>query len=362
MSDDPIRDRLRRQLARREKTPLEPEVDLDPAARRSVFDSLARRARLAKDDAVEGTLDVVEARTAESIAPALFTSALAHSSRSQAESRVDAQSASQCQDAAAQHALPPVAVHPELLARSKGDVIPLPVRELSLEPPRDVDIDAAGVSARRRSYARDHRHGSVTLESLFDVPLAVLAERARDERLLDVDLTRAVFFDTETTGLSGGSGTYVFLVGLMRFTGERFELWQGFMPHPADEKRLLEEVAARIADAGVLVSFFGKSFDRHRLEDKMRLHGVTPPFASTIHLDLYYPLRRAHRGRFENCKLKTLERELVGVVRADDLPGSFAPAAWFDFLSSRPHRLEGVFQHNADDVLSLVTLLSHLAR
>ena len=153
----------------------------------------------------------------------------------------------------------------------------------------------------------------------------------------------------------------MFLVGLGRFVGGRFELWQGFLPHPADEKKLLEEVAERIADASVLVSFFGKSFDRHRLEDKMRLHGVTPPFEQTIHLDLYHSLRRAHRGQFENCKLKTLERELVGVMRADDLPGSFAPAAWFDFLARRPHRLEGVFQHNADDVLSLATLLCHVA-
>jgi uncharacterized protein YprB with RNaseH-like and TPR domain len=171
-----------------------------------------------------------------------------------------------------------------------------------------------------------------------------------------------VFFDTETTGLSGGAGTYVFLVGLGRFTAGRFELWQGFLPHPADEKALLEEVAERIAGASAILSFFGKSFDRHRLEDKMRLHGVAPPFAECIHLDLYHPLRRAHRGRFENCKLKTLERELVGVQRGDDLPGSFAPAAWFDFLNRRPHRLEGVFRHNADDVLSLVTLATHLGR
>jgi uncharacterized protein YprB with RNaseH-like and TPR domain len=121
-------------------------------------------------------------------------------------------------------------------------------------------------------------------------------------------------------------------------------------------------VGLRIASASVLVSFFGKSFDRHRLEDKMRLHGVTPPFDGTVHLDLYHPLRRAHRGRYENCRLKTLEKELVGFVRPDDLPGSFAPAAWFDFLGGRPHRLEGVFRHNADDVLSLAALMSHLAR
>ena len=38
------------------------------------------------------------------------------------------------------------------------------------------------------------------------------------------------------------------------------------------------------------------------------------------------------------------------------------PAAWFDYLHGRPHRLEGVFQHNLDDVKSLVTLLAHVGR
>jgi uncharacterized protein YprB with RNaseH-like and TPR domain len=246
-------------------------------------------------------------------------------------------------------------------AKTRDELVLLP-RDLALDPPRDLVRSARGTWARTSLFERAHRHGSFALEDVLSTPCATLAECARDERIAGVNLDSAVFFDTETTGLSGGAGTYVFLVGLGRFTENGFELWQGFLPHPADEKALLEEVAERIAGASAILSFFGKSFDRHRLEDKMRLFGVEPPFAASIHLDLYYPLRRAYRGKFENCRLKTLERELVGVTRADDLPGSFAPAAWFDFLARRPHRLEGVFRHNADDVLSLVTLAAHLGR
>lgn len=236
------------------------------------------------------------------------------------------------------------------------------VRELSYDPPRSLARGEGGAWARVEQLERTYRHGSFALEEVLAASRERLAERARDERLLDIDLERAVFLDTETTGLSGGAGTYVFLVGLGRFTRAGFELWQGFLPHPADEKTLLNETAARIFDASLIISFFGKSFDRHRLEDKMRLHGVAPPFEARVHLDLYHPLRRAHRGEFENCRLKTLERELVHVARGDDLPGSFAPAAWFDFLGKRPHRLEGVFRHNREDVLSLVSLAAHLAR
>jgi uncharacterized protein YprB with RNaseH-like and TPR domain len=236
-----------------------------------------------------------------------------------------------------------------------------PPRRLDLGPPERLAPSRGGALARVSAFAREHAHGACSLARGLDFDRALLAASARDERLLEIDLERAVFLDTETSGLSGGSGTYVFLVGLGLFAPERFEVWQGFLAAPGDERALLQETAERIAEASAIVSFFGKSFDRHRLEDKMRVHGVAPPFASVPHLDLYWPLRRAHQGRFENCRLKTLERELAGVVRDDDLPGSFAPAAWFDFLAGRPHRLEGVFRHNLEDVLSLVALLPHAA-
>src|SRR6185295_8574993 len=98
-----------------------------------------------------------------------------------------------------------------------------------------------------------------------------------------------------------------------------------------------------------------------RLEDKMRLHRIAPPFARKPHLDLYHPLARLYRGAYADGRLSTFESELCGVAREHDLPGSLAPAAWFDFLGERPHRLEAVFRHNELDVLSLVTLAAHLS-
>jgi uncharacterized protein YprB with RNaseH-like and TPR domain len=215
------------------------------------------------------------------------------------------------------------------------------------------------ILARRTSA---ERHGGALLSDALAADRLLLAHAARDERIAALDPAQALYLDTETTGLSGGSGTYVWLVGLGAFELGRFVVWQGFLSEPAEERLLLEHVAERIRGAAYVVSFFGKSFDRHRLEDKMRLHGIAPPFAEKPHLDLYWPLRRRYRGQFADCRLRTLECELCGVEREDDLPGSFAPAAWFDFLHGRPHRLEGVFQHNLDDVKSLVTLLAHLGR
>lgn len=94
----------------------------------------------------------------------------------------------------------------------------------------------------------------------------------------------------------------------------------------------------------------------------MRIAGVTPPFAGRPHLDLFHPLQRLLRGAYADGRLATYESRLVGVERTSDLPGAFAPEAWFDWLAGRPHRLEGVFQHNLDDVLSLATLAAWLGR
>ena len=134
------------------------------------------------------------------------------------------------------------------------------------------------------------------------------------------------------------------------------------MREPGEERALLAEVAERVAGRSAVVSFFGKSFDRHRLEDKMRAHAVDAPFGARPHLDLFAPCRRLTRGTLPDSRLNTLETALCGLERADDLPGAWAPEAWFDFLAGRPHRLEGVFQHNYDDVLSLVTLAAHVGR
>jgi len=227
--------------------------------------------------------------------------------------------------------------------------------------PRDLETFS---NARGQSHARilrfplDWKHGSWPLNWIGDREHD-LATLGRDATLERLELSRSIYLDIETTGLSGGAGTIPFMVGLGTFREDHFELWQGFLRGPEDEAALLEEVAQRVAERDSLVSFFGKSFDRHRLEDKMRVHAVVPSFERP-HLDLFHPLKRLYRGAYSDTRLATLERALCKVQRIDDLPGSHAPAAWFDYLAGRAHRLEAVFEHNRDDVLSLVTLAAHL--
>lgn len=234
--------------------------------------------------------------------------------------------------------------------------------------PEGLESPDEGVTwARKTLFPITHRHGEFALEEVRGASSEDFVLLSGDESLAELDLWDSVYLDTETTGLSGGAGTYVFMVGLGSFRrddaqGEVFEVWQGFLRGPAEEAALLAECSRRIEARSAMVSFFGKSFDRHRLEDKMRLCQVEPPFHGRLHLDLYHPCRRLYRSAYEDGRLKTLERELCGLQREDDLPGALAPEAWFDYLAGRPHQLEGVFRHNLEDVLSLVTLAAHLGR
>lgn len=266
---------------------------------------------------------------------------------------------------------------PERLASRTGHTASLPphvVRRLARAPaasplseratsgpPRDL-APGGGAWQRVTHLPGDHVHGVHALDDALDACRATLALIGADAELARLDPARAVYLDIEATGLSGGSGTYPYLVALARRTARGWELWQGFMAAPSEEPALLTEVARRVAAAGAMVTFFGKSYDRHRLEDKMRHHRIAPPFDDVAHLDLYHPLRRLYDGAEPDGKLQTHERVLCGFERDHDLGGAYAPMAWFDFVADRPHLLEDVFRHNASDVLSLIGLTAHVGR
>src|SRR5207249_8764241 len=77
----------------------------------------------------------------------------------------------------------------------------------------------------------------------------------------------------------------------------------------------------------------------------LSLHDALP-----IYLDLLRPSRRVWRARFADCRLATLEREVLGLVREDDVPGAVIPGLYFEFLRSRRAApLAHVFAHNRDD-------------
>jgi len=171
------------------------------------------------------------------------------------------------------------------------------------------------------------------------------------------ELRRPLFLDTETTGLSGGTGTVAFLVGLAWREGEGLALAQYFLCDFDQEQALLWAVGQCISLAGVLVSYNGRSFDWPLLQTRLVLRRAKWP--SPPHLDLLTLARRIFRPRLPDCALQTIEQSVLDLHRADDLPGSLIPSRYFAWLrQGDPRVLDPVFLHNQQDVLSMALLLA----
>jgi uncharacterized protein len=170
------------------------------------------------------------------------------------------------------------------------------------------------------------------------------------------ELRRPLFLDTETTGLSGGTGTVAFLVGLAWREAEGLALVQYFLCDFNQENALLWAVGQCVREAGVLVSYNGRSFDWPLLQTRLVLRRAE--WASPPHLDLLTLARRIFRPRLPDCALQTIEQAVLDLHRADDLPGTLIPGRYFAWLrDGDPHVLDPVFIHNRQDVLSMALLL-----
>jgi uncharacterized protein YprB with RNaseH-like and TPR domain len=210
-------------------------------------------------------------------------------------------------------------------------------------------------------YSGHLPHGQRLLQ--ISAPLGALADWVGDRRIQDLSPHSFAFLDTETTGLSSGTGTYAFLVGVGRFIESEFHLAQFFMRDPVEEHAQLHALEEFLAPCLALVTYNGKAFDIPLLVSRYTIHGLRAPFHDYAHIDLLHLSRRLWRDRLPSRTLGYIEAHILGAQRSqDDVPGWMIPQLYFDYLrSGDAEPLRGVFYHNAMDVVSLAALLDHSA-
>lgn len=169
------------------------------------------------------------------------------------------------------------------------------------------------------------------------------------------------FFDTETTGLGGGTGNTIFLLGYASIAGEELILKQHILPHPGAEIPLYQSFLENV-NYKTLVTYNGKSFDWPQVKTRHTLvRDHVPKLPAFGHFDLFHAARRLWKHKLERMKLAVVENDVLGVERADDIPGYLAPMIYFDFVETKqPEGMLGIIKHNEIDILSLVTLYTHL--
>ena len=212
-------------------------------------------------------------------------------------------------------------------------------------------------------FPNDHQHGCVSFDLLSEVRSDILELVGKDESLRNVDLRQAIFLDTETTGLAGGSGTVPFLVGLGYFYDDGFRVEQFFMRDYNEEKAVLHQIFERMKNYEVLVSYNGKAYDVNILTSRLTLGRMDPSFLNLPHLDLLFSVRRVWSQRIGACNLSHVEREILGFIRQDDIPSFMIPGLYFEYLKTgNGGCVEPIFTHNKWDIVALVVLTALLGR
>ena len=214
----------------------------------------------------------------------------------------------------------------------------------------------------RSTFNADDVHGHCRICDFTCPSMEATAFLAGPRMSNDMSIEDGLFLDTETTGLAGGTGTFPFLIGLGWVEGDSFTTCQLLARDFSEEKAMLRYLGELATGKQFLVTYNGRAYDLNLLAARFILNRSHDTLTTMPHVDLLHPSRRMFAHRLENARLSTIETHVLGVRREGDVPGFEIPQRYFDWLQQRNGRLlEDVFRHNRLDIVSMASLLKHLA-
>ena len=231
----------------------------------------------------------------------------------------------------------------------------LPKTEIRAEAPPKTDFECS-------HYVREFEIAGDGLISFVKSDISHLKTACKIEDSSDIHPDEIVFFDTETTGLAGGTGTVAFLVGVGRLEDGVFKVRQFLMNDYHQEPSVLTEFAKSLKGAKAVATYNGKSFDAPLITARSIMNRITLELDKYPHFDLLHACRRLYKMRLERMKLTDIEEHILGIVREDDIPGAEIPEIFFRYLKyGESSLLEKVIEHNVQDIVSLAKISGILA-
>ena len=201
-------------------------------------------------------------------------------------------------------------------------------------------------------------HGSVRMDAqLCPSPLF---DSVMETEILRKEDTLA--FDTETSGLSNGSSSFIFMLGLGYFEGDSYIVDQLILPDLGDEPAFLRQTELIFSRFPILISYNGRGFDVPMLQSRLNFH-MFPDFTKDItHIDLLNLTRRYWKTKLGSVRLANIEQYVLKLQRGDEeVPGYMAPELYREFLrSGDASHISGIAYHNRIDVVSLSAFLLYL--
>ncbi len=175
------------------------------------------------------------------------------------------------------------------------------------------------------------------------------------------DPSAFLFVDIETLGFSGVAAI---LIGVAEWRDHMLDVTQYVAESVADEPALLAALAQHAVGKQALVTFNGLAFDVPVLAARAAYYGMREAARSLgalPHFDLVHFARRAWRHRLRDCQAVTIERELLGIVRPDDLPGAYVPPFYEAYQQDgEVGPLTYIIDHNRWDLAGLARIFTHL--
>lgn len=205
------------------------------------------------------------------------------------------------------------------------------------------------------------------------------SELQKNNHIHDIDLSFCfqlrdmLFLDIETLGICDSP---MIMVGFGFFDNGVFKIRILFARKIEEEIAMCEYLKNEIFPAfKCFVTYNGKSFDIPFISNRMLYFFDDNPLISeeyeaykhvnTLfhHIDLYHGCRRKYKGLFRDYTLTTIEQELLGWVRENELPSSLVGECYRKYQSN-PERYSGLIkeaiEHNYYDIYSMPLIYKKL--
>jgi uncharacterized protein YprB with RNaseH-like and TPR domain len=170
--------------------------------------------------------------------------------------------------------------------------------------------------------------------------------------------TSYLFIDLETLGFFSRP---IILFGIAEFQDHKLVVKQYLVRQMDEEPGALHAIAGLLKEKQVIITFNGKTFDLPYLLSRSAFYGTHLHYPG-LHVDLLHVSRRSFRGSLRDCRLATIEKEMLNIERRVDIPGTMVPEFYESYhRSGNPGPLIPIVEHNREDIISLARLLTYFS-
>ncbi len=170
-------------------------------------------------------------------------------------------------------------------------------------------------------------------------------------------LEKLLFFDIETTGLSGDY-SHLYLIGCTYHRNGSWHLIQWFADDPNSEEALLTAFFHFLKDFDFVIHYNGDGFDIPYLLKRCRILDLPYDFSHVTSIDLYKRIKPYRKLlHLENLKQKSIER-FLGINRQDTYSGGELIPVYKEYLVTHKDSLYDMLMlHNREDLEGMPLIL-----